>query len=264
LSETLENGGRLPARTVGVTRSGRGIGNLSGSFDQDQPAWLALLSIILEGKGMEKARTSVSTDCPVEHGTSSKPNIKTMKRTRSILWWLLLVAVVGLNLLLLKQNRDLKILIAKSPREAVVKPGQVLPALHGKTINGESLTVSYGNDTRKTVLLVFSPGCDFCSQNMPNWHKIMRSLDPSAYRVVALSTRSDGSRQYLETYGLNAIPAITELDPKDRVSYELNITPETILIDSAGKVEAVWAGVFGEAERQQIKEMLGVDLSVSN
>lgn len=213
---------------------------------------------------MNKGTDTVSTDCPVEHGTSSKPNIKKMKRIRTTLWWLLLVAVVGLNLLLLKQNRDLKIAIAKSPREAVVKPGQVLPALHGKTTNGESLTISYGNDTRKTVLLVFSPGCDFCSQNMPNWHRIIRSLNPSNYRVVALSIRSDGSRQYVETYGLNVIPAITELDPKDRVNYELNVTPETILIDSDGKVEAVWAGVFGEEERQQIKEMLGVDLSVSN
>lgn len=213
---------------------------------------------------MEKAPMPVSTDCPTEHGTSSKPSIRNIKRGRSTIWALLLVAVVGLNLMLLKQNRDLKAAIAKSPRETVVKPGQVLPALHGRTITGESLTVSYGNDTRKTILLVFAPGCDFCSQNMPNWHRIIRSLDPSIYRVVALSIRSDGSRQYVETHKLNAIPAITELDPKDRVSYELNVTPETILIDSDGKVEAVWAGVFGEEDRKQIKEMLGVDLSVPN
>jgi len=212
---------------------------------------------------MEKGPLPVLADCPTEHGTSSKPSVRNMKKGRSTLWVLLLVAVVGLNLLLLKQNRDLKIAMAKSPRETVVKPGRVLPALHGKTINGESLTVSYGNDIRKTVLLVFAPGCDFCSQNMPNWHSLIRSLDPNTYRVVALSIRSDGSRQYVKTYGLTAIPAITELDPKDRVNYELNVTPETILIDPDGKVEAVWTGVFGEEERKQIKEMLGVDLSVS-
>jgi peroxiredoxin len=213
-----------------------------------------------DGKGTD----AVSTDCPVEHWDTLETKYIKMKRTRSTLWWLLLAAVVGLNLLLLKQNRDLKIAIAKSPRETVVKPGQVLPALHGKTIDGESLTVSYGNDTRKTVLLVFAPGCDYCTQNMPNWSRIIRSLDPSTYRVVALSVRSDGSRQYVETHKLNAIPAITELDPKDRVSYELNVTPETILIASDGKVEAVWAGLFSEEDRKQIKEMLGVDLSVPN
>jgi thiol-disulfide isomerase/thioredoxin len=187
-----------------------------------------------------------------------KIKYKKMKRTRSTVSLLLLVAVVGLNLLLLKQNRDLKTALAKAPREALVKAGQVLPALHGKTFNGESLTVSYGNDTKKTVLLVFAPGCDFCSQIMPSWHKIIGSLDPSKYRVVALSIRPDGARQYVETYKLNAIPAITDVNPKDRVNYELNITPETILIDADGKVEAVWGGVFGEEERNQIKGILGM------
>jgi hypothetical protein len=74
---------------------------------------------------------------------------------------------------------------------------------------------------------------------------------------------ADGAAEYLAANGLTIEPTITEVDPKDIVAYEMNITPITILVGSDGRVKEVWAGVFGDDDRQQIKDSVGVQLPVA-
>lgn len=171
------------------------------------------------------------------------------------------LALAVMNVMLLKQNRDAKLAISKSSSAAVLSPGRSVPALHGKTAAGDEMTISYGVDKRKTVLLVFSPGCGFCAENMPNWKRIVSSVDSRAFRIVAVSINNEGAAEYLKTNGLVNIPAITDLAPGARVKYGLNITPETILIGSDGNIEKVWAGLFQDDDKQDINDFFGVQLT---
>jgi hypothetical protein len=55
---------------------------------------------------------------------------------------------------------------------------------------------------------------------------------------------------------LTDVPVIAEVDPKNRVSYEMTVTPQTILIDSDGKVEKVWTGFIQGDERGPLATLL--------
>jgi peroxiredoxin len=191
-------------------------------------------------------------------------NSKTADRVRMTTMALLLFASVALavmNVMLLKQNRDAKAAISKASSSPVLSPGRSVPPLHGKTAAGDDMTISYGVDKRKTVLLVFSPGCGFCAENMPSWKRIVSSIDSNAFRMVAVSIVKDGAAQYLKSNDLLNIPSITDLDPGARVRYGMNITPETILIGSDGNVEKVWAGLIQDDDKQEIMDFLGVRLT---
>jgi peroxiredoxin len=142
-----------------------------------------------------------------------------------------------------------------------------VPSLSGTDLDGKDFTLSYSNDPRKVVLLVFSPRCGACTKNMPNWKAMLQSLDQNSYRIVAVSTVSDGVKEYVGQQKLTDIPIISEVDPKSRVSYEMNVTPQTILINSDGVVEKLWIGVLSPDERNEVEQSLGLklqDITLSN
>jgi len=135
-----------------------------------------------------------------------------------------------------------------------------VPALSGLDLNGTRISLNYQDDPRKAVMLVFSPRCAYCTQNLPNWHSIAQSLDPKLYRIMAVSTSADGVKEYVGQNSFPEVPIIADVDPKSRVSYEMNLTPQTILIDSQGRVEKIWTGVLQPDERTEVERFLGLKL----
>jgi peroxiredoxin len=177
------------------------------------------------------------------------------------LFVLLGAALVALNVGLVVQNRTLKAAAGGGGARAIVLPaGKSVPALSGLDSEGRQLVFDYGSDPRKTLLLVFSPRCPYCTKNMPNWNALTLGLNEKEFRVVAVSTVPEGVKEYAEKHGLNNIPVITTPDPKDKVAYEMNVTPQTVLIGSDGTVEKVWTGLIQGAERDDIQKQLGVSL----
>lgn len=175
---------------------------------------------------------------------------------------LLVIAMAGLNVALIVQNRSLK---AATPnvggsRSIALKAGKSLPTLTGIDTEGRKLTFDFGTDPRKTVLLVFSPHCPYCAKNMPNWRAIAQGIDAKSFRVVAVSILSEGVKEYAAKNELTNIPIIADPDPKNRVAYEMNLTPQTVLIDANGKAEKVWTGLITGTERDEVEQSLGVNL----
>jgi hypothetical protein len=176
-----------------------------------------------------------------------------------------LVVVLGavlmlVNVMLVEQNKKLKVLASRPDRALEVKPGTALPPLEGLDISGATNSVRYGQDLRKTVLLILSPRCQVCDGNMPNWKAIINGLDRRSFRLAAVSLQSEGFRAYLSRHGVDNIPTLTKLDPKQMVAYNLALTPQTILIDSDGKVEKVWTGLLRGKDKQDVELALNVRL----
>jgi peroxiredoxin len=189
---------------------------------------------------------------------SKEPSNLSISRRAATLLGLLVLALVALNTALIIQNRRLR--ATASDRSIVLKEGTVVPPISGMDINNNKFALDYGNDPRKTVMLVFSPRCSFCTKNMPNWAAIAKGLDRKSYRIVAVSIFAEGVKEYVGEHKLADVPIIAEVDPKARVSYEMNVTPETILIDSRGKVEKIWTGVLYTDERAEVERLLGLKL----
>lgn len=184
----------------------------------------------------------------------------TISKRGAILLALLIIALLVLNVSLVTQNRNLRAAGAGGTRSIALKEGTVVPALSGMGLDGNQITLNYQNDPRKAVMLVFSPSCSYCDDNMPNWQAIAQSLDRKLYRIMAVSITNDGVKEYIDQHGLPDVPVIADVEPKSRVSYEMNVTPQTILIDSQGKVEKVWTGVLQHDERTEIEQFLGLKL----
>ena len=193
---------------------------------------------------------------------SGSPNVYQVSRRKMLLLVLLGVVLVTLNVGLVVQNRRLKASAgnAGGARAIVLPPGKSVPALSGLDSEGRQLVFDYGSDPRKTLLLVFSPRCPYCTKNMPNWNALTLGLDEKEFRVVAVSTIPEGVKEYAERHGLKNVPVITTPDPKDKVAYEMNVTPQTVLIGADGTVEKVWTGLIQGAEREDVEKQFGVSL----
>ncbi len=164
------------------------------------------------------------------------------------------------NVLLVEQNKKLRVLARRPDRALEIKPGTELPPLEGLDSNGNKHSFDYGQDQRKTVLLVLSPRCNSCEENMPNWEAIINGLDRRSFRLAAVSLQSDGYKEYASRHGINQVPVLTKIDPHYRIAYNLALTPQTILIDADGKVEKVWTGFLRGENKQDVELALNVRL----
>jgi len=189
------------------------------------------------------------------------PSTYQISRKMGLVLLLLMLILVALNIILVKQNRDLKTSMNAHPgRPEDIRSGTAVPALEGKDLNGNTFTISYGADRRKTVLLSFSPQCGICDMNMPNWEAIIKGVDKNAFRVAAVSLVTEGTKEYIARHNFGDTPLMAEIKAEGRSAYKFHSTPQTVLIDASGKVEKVWTGLVRGEMRKEIEQALGVKL----
>jgi hypothetical protein len=192
----------------------------------------------------------------------NSPSLVCLAKNRivALLMVVLSAALLLVNILLVQQNKKLKVLASRPDRALEVKTGTALPPLEGFDSNGAWHRVDYGQDPRKTVLLVLAPRCPACEENMPNWRAIINGLDRRSFRLVAASLQSEGLNEYASRHGIKQVPILTKIDPKYRVAYNLALTPQIILIDADGKAEKVWTGLLRGEDKQDVELALNVRL----
>lgn len=181
-----------------------------------------------------------------------------ISKGKALLFVALGIALVIINTILVNQNRELRSYLNELQQSLELNPGAIVSALHGVDINGDSIDINYGADPRKTVLLVFSPDCDYCTKNIPAWEKILSNVDKSSFRVIAISLEPEGTKEYVTKHRLISVPVIAKLYAKGVNTYKMGLTPETILIGPDGKVEKVWKGLLDEESRKEIEQSLGI------
>lgn len=173
------------------------------------------------------------------------------------------VILLGINIALVRQNRQLKAQISLPPPALELPAGESVPDLKGFDLSGEPIEVDYGKDPHKVLVFVFSPTCNFCTQNWPKWWDVMSSLNRDAVRPVAVDVTSSTTAVFVAEHKLKDIAVMNQVDPGARMRYRFQLTPQTILIDSNGKVEKVWTGVLNDAAVEELKQRTGSNKSVS-
>jgi hypothetical protein len=171
------------------------------------------------------------------------------------------VVLIVMNVLLLQQNKELKAYAGKMNRSLGLKPGTEVPPLKGVDLNGAGREFSFGEDARKTLLLILSPTCGPCKENMPNWEALMKDMDERLARVVVVSTAPRGVKEFTSGFDLGNAPVIAEIDQETRTAYNMIATPQTILIGPDGKTERTWTGPLSAEMQQDVKQALGYPLS---
>lgn len=170
--------------------------------------------------------------------------------------------IVGLgvtNVLLIKQNRDLKALIARGQPE-FLKPGQQVATLAADTLSGQRRVVDYGSRP-KTVLFVFSPQCSACERTAPYWRKVVEASFRNQYQVFGVSLGdATRSNSFLDSNGLK-LETLFDIDPETRAAYKFTLTPLTIVVDSNGRVEKIWPGAFSQQTKPDVEEYFGISVN---
>src|SRR5690348_10711994 len=166
------------------------------------------------------------------------------------------VVLLAANIALIHQNSQLKAQLSLPPQAMEAAAGTQMPDLRGVDLAGKPVEVLYGKDSRKVLVLVFSPTCPFCDQNWPKWQQVISSLDRSAVRPVLVDVTSSTTAGFVSQHQLSSLPVILKADPRATVDYRMHLTPQTILVDPNGKVEKVWTGVLNDSSLADLKQHL--------
>ncbi len=166
------------------------------------------------------------------------------------------VALSACCVVLLAANIALIPQLSLPPPVMEAAAGAQVPDLRGVDLEGKPVEVLYGKDSRKVLVLVFSPTCPFCDQNWPKWQQVISSLDRSAVRPVLVDVTSTTTAGFVSQHQLSGLPVILKADPRATVDYRMHLTPQTILVDPNGKVEKVWTGVLNDSSLADLKQHL--------
>lgn len=78
------------------------------------------------------------------------------KKLRSVLLWTALIGLAVSNILLLRQNREMRAKLGND-KPNFVKPGDKMPTFDAPGLRGEMFSVRYTGNERKRVFLFFAP-----------------------------------------------------------------------------------------------------------
>lgn len=170
-------------------------------------------------------------------------------------WWTigLILILCAVNLLLIRQNLDLRRQLAAGARtmdltKNFLQPGDVVAPITATDLEGRPYQLDYTKDGRQRLLLFFSPDCPYCRQQSPFWQDMLDKVDSNRFLVVGVvSDRED--RQLVSAHADEAgyfrtktrLPLVF-FDSESLGSYKLTATPTTLLINDAGRVEHAWIG----------------------
>jgi hypothetical protein len=174
---------------------------------------------------------------------------------------LLIGTLVVLNVLLIVQNKNLKDTSKSMDREIVLQEGKMVKPLSGRDAEGKTHVFEWGADERKTLMMIFSPRCGYCLENMPMWDEIIKKADNSAFRIVAASSVADGTAEFIKDYQIKNIPLVVETEPSSKVDYVMYLTPQTVLLKPNGEVEKVWIGPIQNEIKNEVENYLNIELS---
>src|SRR6266571_2498512 len=77
----------------------------------------------------------------------------------------LLVVSVTLNVFLARKIRELRQIEASLRAEADLQPGETVPPLQVKTVEGNTISFQYGTSALPMVIYILSPSCTWCQRN---------------------------------------------------------------------------------------------------
>lgn len=160
---------------------------------------------------------------------------------------LLLLANIRLSQQLAQYRRNYQNTVDANQPQA----GMIVPPLVGYDLDGNKITIDYGKDSRKTLILALSPSCHACDDNWPQWQQLLLSNQAKDVRIVLADVATNEpplSKTYVAQHGIQALPTLAEVTAESMIAYHLQYTPQTILIDQTGRVEKVQSGAISAGQ----------------
>jgi len=108
----------------------------------------------------------------------------------------------------------------------------------------------------RTLLLVLSKGCHFCSESAPFYQRLVLDTDGRGVQLVAVLPQDvNEGRQYLNELGV----AINEIRQSPLDSLGVGGTPTLILVNREGVVTDSWVGKLPPDKESEVLDRLQGD-----
>ena len=154
---------------------------------------------------------------------------------------LLVLGILCQNIALIWQTRELKTRLELT-LDKEFQPGEVLPDFAGIDLNKQYVNIGFNESGKKFLLITFSTGCPACDANLAHWLALSAKLDRNQWQVVWLSRDPfDRTRGYFTERNISD-QVLSEFPLRTYNLLGLRVVPQTIVTDSHGKIERVWAG----------------------
>lgn len=170
------------------------------------------------------------------------------KNLISISLWGIITLLVLVNVLLLQQNSSLRSELERY-QPPKLETGDKVSGFAAKNLNGETVRIDFSKNTNKRFLLYFTPTCQYCKQQFPEWKElILQSKDKNIelFGIVSENESKATIEKYLNSFdcGENSETPLQVLFVSNEIlkNYKLNLTPTTILVSADGIVEQSWVG----------------------
>ena len=110
------------------------------------------------------------------------------------------------------------------------------------------------SESDKTLVMVLSTGCHFCTESGPFYKRLMEArADKKKVRVVAVFPQTpEEGREYLEKLGVVA----DEIRTATPMSLGVRGTPTLILTDSKGAAVNTWIGKLPTTKEDEVLKVL--------
>lgn len=155
-------------------------------------------------------------------------SIKPLKRAETFINVAIVVVAVLLGGVLLKRYFF--------PGDAVASHNETPPIVAGTKISLSG--VDWGKNG-KTLLVVVSSGCHFCSESAPFYRRLLHEVAGGQVRLVAvLPQQIDEAKAYLTSLNV----PIDEIRQAPLSSLGVSGTPTLILVNNTGVVTESWLG----------------------
>lgn len=187
----------------------------------------------------------------------------------SIVLWTMLAVLSISNLLLIRQNLQMRAALNKS-NQTFLQPGDRVPPFSATGPHNELVGVQYPGTGPKRVLLFFTPTCRFCHEQFANWRELLASADRQRFEVlgvvgdtVAKANVADYLREVnCASDAATPLPVgfITEAVRRD---YKLSATPITLVVANDGRIEKAWVGRWNATVLAEAQSFFNVNFSGS-
>lgn len=164
------------------------------------------------------------------------------------------LALAVSNWRLVRENRRLSVAASYYASLRYTPTGVKLPNLYGKTIEGQSITISYNDLNRETLMFIFTPSCPHCKRNWPVWLDLAKRA--AGKRIVFVNVGASLPSTFSKSYGFGSATVIVQTDPESILKYSFFEFPITLLLSPDGPSKKVWAGEIPSTEVATIEKLL--------
>jgi hypothetical protein len=214
-----------------------------------------------EEKYMPPTLEAVQTGTPVKRSSWTKANTIATTAVKTLLWFFA-IAVLAQDVVLQKQNKNLKegqaTMVPKDTYLRAIAPpidlARKLPNVAGVTLHGDFREIQFTKERATgAVIITFSPGCIHCMRNQDGWAALASGLRSNGWPVIWVSRDPLGvTQRYCKLHGMDSYDVLADPTYATYTRLGLASVPNTVVVDTGGAVQRVWAGELTQKSWQDL------------